>query len=171
MWFLWQLCFPGNNTEQWAVHLQSKQFQLLCSHDTRAEVTQFRNCHLARVPSHAIMVRPQLNHHAIYGLLDKAQVHYTHTHTDSSHTTSSVAYWTKHRYTQIQTYEHTLSHTHTHTHTHTYTLADFSDMNGLWSVWPLTASCCKVMDGWGLSESGGGRERGMTGRVLFRVDP
>ena len=94
----------------------------------------------------------QLNHHAIYGLLDKAQVHththththihttqpprhlrptgqgtgtlHTHTHTDSSHTTSSVAYWTKHRYTQIQTYEHTLSHTHTHTHTHIHIHTD-----------------------------------------------
>lgn len=63
----------GNNTDAWAVHLQSKEFQLLCSQDTRAEVTQYRHCHMARVPSHAVMVRPQLNTHAIYGLLDKAQ--------------------------------------------------------------------------------------------------
>ncbi|KAG5276368.1 hypothetical protein AALO_G00131080 [Alosa alosa] len=66
----------GNNTDSWAVHLQSREFQLLCSQDTRAEVTQYRHCHLARVPSHAVMMRPTLNRHAIYGLLDKAQVSY-----------------------------------------------------------------------------------------------
>ncbi|KAL2089310.1 hypothetical protein ACEWY4_013998 [Coilia grayii] len=63
----------GNNTDGWAVHLQSGQFQLLCSQNTRAEVTQFRHCHLARVPAHAVMVHPDTNHHALYGLLDKAQ--------------------------------------------------------------------------------------------------
>ncbi|XP_065120847.2 melanotransferrin [Paramisgurnus dabryanus] len=63
----------GNNTEPWAVHLQSRDFQLLCSHDSRAEVTQYSKCNLARVPSHAVMIRPCTNHHVIFGLLDKAQ--------------------------------------------------------------------------------------------------
>ncbi|KAI7807691.1 melanotransferrin [Triplophysa rosa] len=63
----------GNNTEPWAVHLTSREFQLLCSHDSRAEVTQYSRCNMARVPSHAVMVRPDTNHHVIFGLLDKAQ--------------------------------------------------------------------------------------------------
>ncbi|KAI2663575.1 Melanotransferrin [Labeo rohita] len=63
----------GNNTDSWAVNLKSQDFQLLCSQESRAEVTQFTKCNLARVPSHAVMIRPDTNHHIIFGLLDKAQ--------------------------------------------------------------------------------------------------
>ncbi|KAI4894985.1 hypothetical protein NFI96_010793 [Prochilodus magdalenae] len=66
----------GNNTDPWAVNLKSKEFQLLCSQDSRAEVTNYKQCNLARVPSHAVMVRNNTNPHVIFGLLDKAQEYY-----------------------------------------------------------------------------------------------
>lgn len=110
-------CLPGNNTDAWAVHLQSKQFQLLCSQDSRAEVKDYRHCHLARVPSHAVMVRPQLNIHAIYGLLDKAQAstaQNTHTQRPLDKYTIDIHAYTHicHLNTQVPVHQHYfVSHT------------------------------------------------------------
>lgn len=66
----------GHSSEPWAINLESRDFQLLCPDGSRAEATQYAHCNLASVPSHAVMVRPDTNAHAVFGLLDKAQEFY-----------------------------------------------------------------------------------------------
>lgn len=85
--------FPGNNTDSWAEQLDSREFQLLCSQESRAEVTQYTKCNLARVPSHAVMIRPDTNHHLIFGLLDKAQVAYAKCYFSGKYENGGVTFW------------------------------------------------------------------------------
>ncbi|XP_075719776.1 melanotransferrin [Rhinoderma darwinii] len=66
----------GNSTEEWAKDLKSSDFQLLCPNGARAEVTQYADCNWAQVPARAVMVHPDTNIHAMFGLLDKAQDYY-----------------------------------------------------------------------------------------------
>ncbi|KYO45305.1 disks large-like protein 1 isoform A [Alligator mississippiensis] len=63
----------GKSHDPWALHLKSSNFQLLCPNGARAEVTQYAQCHLGQVPAQAVMVHPDTNIFAVYGLLDKAQ--------------------------------------------------------------------------------------------------
>ncbi|XP_063772434.1 melanotransferrin isoform X2 [Pseudophryne corroboree] len=66
----------GNSQEAWAKNLKSSDFQLLCPNGARAEVTQYEDCNWAQVPAHAVMVHPDTNIHALFGLLDMAQTYY-----------------------------------------------------------------------------------------------
>ncbi|NXI53829.1 TRFM protein, partial [Chloroceryle aenea] len=66
----------GKNPDSWAQNLKSTDFQLLCPNGARAEVNQFAQCHLAQVPAQAIMIHPDTNIFALYGLLAKAQVYF-----------------------------------------------------------------------------------------------
>ncbi|KAH0624313.1 hypothetical protein JD844_008017 [Phrynosoma platyrhinos] len=63
----------GRNAVPWASQLHSADFQLLCPNGARAEVGQFAECHWGQVPPRAIMVHPETNPLAVYGLLDRAQ--------------------------------------------------------------------------------------------------
>ncbi|MDL1267380.1 hypothetical protein PSU51_21050, partial [Yersinia pestis] len=47
----------GNNPEAWAKDLKEKDFELLCPDGTRKPVSEFKNCHLARAPNHAVVSR------------------------------------------------------------------------------------------------------------------
>ncbi|KAG8581426.1 hypothetical protein GDO81_007665 [Engystomops pustulosus] len=71
-----------NSTEEWTKNLKSSDFQLLCPNGARAEVNQYADCNWAQVPAHAFMVHPEMNIHALYGLLDKAQDYYGSDSTD-----------------------------------------------------------------------------------------
>ncbi|XP_029471930.1 melanotransferrin isoform X2 [Rhinatrema bivittatum] len=63
----------GKNPASWAAGVNSSEFQLLCPNGARAEVDQYAACNWAPVPAHAVMVHPDTNIFAVFGLLDKAQ--------------------------------------------------------------------------------------------------
>uniref|UniRef100_A0A8K9VAE4 Serotransferrin n=1 Tax=Oncorhynchus mykiss TaxID=8022 RepID=A0A8K9VAE4_ONCMY len=47
------------NGPVWAQDLKSSDFELLCQDGTTQPVTKFRDCHLAKVPAHAVITRPE----------------------------------------------------------------------------------------------------------------
>ncbi|NXU35152.1 TRFE protein, partial [Drymodes brunneopygia] len=49
----------GTNTESWAKDLKLDQFELLCTDGQRANIMDYRRCNLAKVPTHAVMARPE----------------------------------------------------------------------------------------------------------------
>ncbi|XP_019626560.1 PREDICTED: uncharacterized protein LOC109471661 isoform X1 [Branchiostoma belcheri] len=51
----------GHNPENWAAGLHADDFELLCTDGSRRPVDQWRECSLARVPSHAVMTSEERN--------------------------------------------------------------------------------------------------------------
>ncbi|NXI88898.1 TRFE protein, partial [Rhipidura dahli] len=49
----------GRSTESWAKDLKMDQFELLCTDGQRANVMDYRRCNLAKVPTHAVVTRPE----------------------------------------------------------------------------------------------------------------
>ncbi|XP_072897487.1 melanotransferrin [Hemitrygon akajei] len=63
----------GNNNAPWAQALNSTDYQLLCRDGSRAEVSDWKACHLARVPTRAVVVRMDTDGTAIFILLEAGQ--------------------------------------------------------------------------------------------------
>ncbi|XP_034637752.1 ovotransferrin-like [Trachemys scripta elegans] len=66
----------GHNNADWAKGLRSDQFELLCRDGNRARTEEYKKCHLALVPAHAVVTRPDratavremlINQQALYG--------------------------------------------------------------------------------------------------------
>ncbi|NXX22697.1 TRFE protein, partial [Podargus strigoides] len=48
----------GKNKAEWAKNLKMDDFELLCTDGRRANIMDYRECHLAKVPTHAVVTRP-----------------------------------------------------------------------------------------------------------------
>ncbi|KFV13982.1 Ovotransferrin, partial [Tauraco erythrolophus] len=48
----------GKNKEEWAKNLKMDQFELLCTNGQRQNIMAYKDCHLAKVPTHAVVTRP-----------------------------------------------------------------------------------------------------------------
>ncbi|XP_052596421.1 melanotransferrin isoform X2 [Peromyscus californicus insignis] len=68
----------GKTLPSWGKALMSQDFQLLCRDGSRADVTEWRGCHLARVPAHAVVVRDDMNGDLIFQLLSEGQSLFGH---------------------------------------------------------------------------------------------
>lgn len=64
----------GRSLSSWAQRLRSQDFQLLCRDGNTADVTEWRTCHLARIPARAVVVRPDTDGTVVFQLLNQGQV-------------------------------------------------------------------------------------------------
>lgn len=55
----------------WAKDLKSSDFELLCQDGTTQPVSKFRECHLAKVPAHAVITRPETRKEVVSILLEQ----------------------------------------------------------------------------------------------------
>ncbi|XP_038819986.1 transferrin-a [Salvelinus namaycush] len=58
------------NGPVWAKDLKSSDFELLCQDGTTQSVTMFQKCHLAKVPAHAVITRPETRGEVVSILLE-----------------------------------------------------------------------------------------------------
>ncbi|XP_017747730.1 PREDICTED: melanotransferrin isoform X3 [Rhinopithecus bieti] len=68
----------GKTLPSWGQALLSQDFELLCRDGSRADVTKWRQCHLARVPAHAVVVRADTDGGLIFRLLNEGQRLFSH---------------------------------------------------------------------------------------------
>uniref|UniRef100_A0A8C5RS13 Melanotransferrin n=1 Tax=Laticauda laticaudata TaxID=8630 RepID=A0A8C5RS13_LATLA len=62
----------GQSQPSWTL----EDFQLLCRDGSRAAVSAWRTCHLARVPAHAVITRQDVEGSLIFEMLDQGQQRY-----------------------------------------------------------------------------------------------
>ncbi|XP_076973667.1 melanotransferrin [Tamandua tetradactyla] len=68
----------GRTLPSWGQALLSRDFELLCRDGSRTAVTEWRQCHLARVPAHAVVVRADMDGGLIFRLLNEGQRRFSH---------------------------------------------------------------------------------------------
>ncbi|EDM11456.1 antigen p97 (melanoma associated) identified by monoclonal antibodies 133.2 and 96.5 (predicted) [Rattus norvegicus] len=68
----------GKTLPSWGKALMSQDFQLLCRDGSRADITEWRRCHLAKVPAHAVVVRDDMDGGLIFRLLNEGQLLFSH---------------------------------------------------------------------------------------------
>ncbi|XP_040911895.1 serotransferrin-like [Toxotes jaculatrix] len=60
------------NSPSWAPGLQSADYELICPGGGSVPVSEYSRCHLAKVPAHAVVTRPEIRNKVI-GILKKQQ--------------------------------------------------------------------------------------------------
>lgn len=59
LWISKPILFIGSNKDDWAKGLTRDDFELLCTNGKRANTMDYKTCHLAKVPTHAVVARPE----------------------------------------------------------------------------------------------------------------
>ncbi|XP_032386558.1 transferrin-a [Etheostoma spectabile] len=61
----------SNNLAQWASNVQSADYELICPGKNPVPVTDYVSCHLAAVPAHAVVTRPESHSEVVNVLRDQ----------------------------------------------------------------------------------------------------
>ncbi|XP_069755435.1 serotransferrin-A-like [Narcine bancroftii] len=61
----------GNLQEDWATHLGSSDYRLLCLNGSQAAVSDYKTCHLAQVPAQTVVSRPDMREKVLRFLKDQ----------------------------------------------------------------------------------------------------